>query len=117
MLGFARESQQVTQVVHGPDWYMNAKYDGPKTFEAKKEWEGLAGHYQNDSPWYGDMRVVLRKGQLWIDGVQRLVPRADGKFGIGNPEGPDWVSFESIIDGRAMRLNFSGIVFRRVFTP
>lgn len=117
MLGFARESQQVTQVVHGPDWYMNAKYSGPKTFEAKKEWEGLAGHYQNDSPWYGDMRVVLRKGQLWIDGVQRLVPRADGKFGIGNPEGPDWVSFESIIDGRAMRLNFSGIVFRRVFTP
>ncbi len=117
VLGFAREDQQVTQVLHGPDWYMGAKYNGPKTFETKKEWEGFAGHYQNDSPWYGDTRVVLRKGQLFVDGLQRLVPRADGKFGIGDPDGPDWVSFESIIDGRAMRLNFSGIVFRRVFTP
>jgi CubicO group peptidase (beta-lactamase class C family) len=117
VLGFPRENQQVTQVVHGPDWYMGAKYNGPKTFETKKEWEGFAGHYQNDSAWYGDTRVVLRKGQLFVDGVQRLVPRADGKFGIGDPDGPDWVSFESIIDGRAMRLNYSGIVFRRVFTP
>ena len=117
VLGFARENQQVTQVLHGPDWYMGARYNGPKTFETKKEWEGFAGHYQNDSPWYGDTRVVLRKGQLFVDGVQRLVPRADGKFGIGDPDGPDWVSFESIIDGRAMRLNYSGIVFRRVFTP
>ena len=117
VLGFTRENQQVTQVVHGPDWYMGARYNGPKTFETKKEWEGFAGHYQNDSPWYGDTRVVLRKDHLFIDGVQRLIPRADGKFGIGDPDGPDWVSFESIIDGRAMRLNYSGIVFRRVFTP
>ncbi|HEU4511286.1 MAG TPA: serine hydrolase [Pyrinomonadaceae bacterium] len=117
VLGFARENNQVTQVLHGPDWYMGAKYNGPKTFETKKEWEGLAGHYQNDSPWYGDTRVVLRKGQLWVDGVQRLTPRPDGKFAIGDPDGPDWVNFESIIDGRAMRLNYSGIVFRRVFTP
>ena len=117
VLGFARENQQVTQALHGPDWYMSAKYNGPKTFETQKEWEGFTGHYQNDSPWYGDTRVVLRKGQLFIDGVQRLVPRPDGNFGIGDPEAPDWVRFESIIDGRAMRLNYSGIVFRRVFTP
>ena len=117
LLGFARENQQVTQVLYGPDWFMGAKYNGPKTFETTKEWEGFVGHYQNDSPWYGDTRVVMRKGQLFIDGVQRLVPRADGKFGIGDPEAPDWVSFESIIDGRSMRLNYSGIVFRRIFTP
>jgi CubicO group peptidase (beta-lactamase class C family) len=117
LLGFVRENQQVTQAVYGPDWYVSEKYKGPKTFEAKKEWEGFAGHYNNDSPWYGDTRVVMRKGQLFLDGVQPLVPRGDGKFGIGDPEAPDWISFESIIDGRAMRLNFSGIIFRRVFTP
>jgi len=27
------------------------------------------------------------------------------------------MAFETIVDGRAMRLNFSGIIFRRVFTP
>ncbi|HEY8411611.1 MAG TPA: hypothetical protein VIK76_09420, partial [Pyrinomonadaceae bacterium] len=81
------------------------------------EWEGFVGHYFNDSPWYGDSRVVLRRGQLFLDGVAPLVPRGDGKFGIGDPEAPDWIAFESIVDGRAMQLNYSGILFRRMFTP
>ncbi|HEX6716620.1 MAG TPA: serine hydrolase [Pyrinomonadaceae bacterium] len=117
LLGFVRENQQVTQAFHGANWYLGARYTGPKTFDTRKDWEGFAGHYYNDSPWYGDMRVVLRKGQLFLDGDQPLVPRGDGKFGIGDPEGPDWISFESIVDGRAMRLNYSGIIHRRIFTP
>ena len=117
LLGFVRENKQVTQAFYGPDWYMGAKYTGPKTFETKKEWEPFAGHYYNDSAWYGDTRVVLRNGQLYIDGVQPLVPRGDGKFGLGEAEGPDWISFDSIVDGCAMRLSLSGIIFRRMFTP
>jgi CubicO group peptidase (beta-lactamase class C family) len=117
LLGFIRDNQQVTQAFYGGDWYLGTKYTGPKTFETKREWEAFAGHYYHDSPWYGDTRIVLRKGQLFFDGVQQLVPRADGKFGIGDPEAPDWISFDSIVDGRAMRMNFSGIVFRRTFTP
>ena len=117
LLGFGRENQQVTQAFHGPDWYTGTKYTGAKTFETKKDWEAFVGHYYNDSAWYGDTRVVLRKGQLFVDGVQPLIPRGDGKFVIGDPEGPDWISFESIVGGRAMRLNYSGILFRRAFTP
>jgi CubicO group peptidase (beta-lactamase class C family) len=117
VLGFVRENQQVTQAYHGADWYAGARYNGPRSFAAPKELEGYTGHYFNDSPWYGDSRVVLRRGQLFLDGVAPLVPRADGKFGIADPEAPDWVSFESIVGGRAMQLNYSGIVFRRMFTP
>lgn len=117
LLGFVRENRQVTQAFHGANWYLGEKYTGAKTFETKKDWEGFVGHYLNDSPWYGDTRIVMRKGQLFVDGMQPLVPRGDGKFSIGDPEAPDWVSFESVVDGRAMRLNYSGIVFRRVFTP
>ena len=117
LLGFVRENQQVTQAFHGANWYVGAKYKGPKTFETKKDWEAFAGHYHNDSPWYGDKHIVLRNGQLFIDGVQPLVARSDGKFGIGDPEAPDWISFDTIVDGRAMRMNFSGIIFRRTFTP
>lgn len=117
LLGFGRQEQQVTQAFYGPDWYIGTKYTGPRTFETKKDWEAYVGHYYNDSAWYGDERIVLRKGQLFLDGVQPLVPRGDGKFSVGDPEGPDWVSFESIVDGRAMRLNKSGILFRRSFTP
>lgn len=117
LLGFVRENQQVTQAYYGANWYLGEKYTGPKNFDTKKEWEGFAGHYHNDSPWYGDTRIVMRKGQLFVEGVQPLVPRGDGKFGLGDPDGPDWMTFETIVDGRAMRLNFSGIIFRRVFTP
>jgi D-alanyl-D-alanine carboxypeptidase len=117
VLGFARQNQKVAEVFHGPDWYMNAHYSGPRTYVAPRQWEGFVGHYYNDSPWYGDTRVVLRKGQLFLDGTQALLPRDDGKFGLGDPEGPDWVRFESIVDGRAMVLNYSGILFRRMFTP
>jgi CubicO group peptidase (beta-lactamase class C family) len=117
VLGFVRENRVVTQVFHGRDWYMGARYSGPRTFEARKDWEGLVGHYYNDSPWYGDMRVVMRRGQLFIDGVQPLVPRGDGRFSLGDPEAPDWISFDSIVDGRSMVLSYSGIPFRRMFTP
>ncbi len=116
-LGFVRENRAVTQAYYGSDWYAGARYAGPKTFDPHKEWEGFAGHYFNDSPWYGDTRVVYRRGQLFLEGVQPLVPRGDGKFGIGDPEAPDWMRFDSVIGGRAMRLNFSGIIFRRMFTP
>jgi CubicO group peptidase (beta-lactamase class C family) len=117
LLGFVRENQQVTQAYHGSNWYLGEKYNGPKTFDTRKEWDGFVGHYHNDSPWYGDIRIVMRKGQLFAEGVQSLVPRADGKFSLGDPEAPDWMSFETIVDGRAMRLNLSGIIFRRAFTP
>ena len=117
LLGFTREKNKVTEAYYGSDWYTGTSYSGPSTFNSPKEWEGFVGHYYSDSAWYGDSRVVLRKGQLFVDGVQPLVVRSDGKFGIGDPEAPDWIAFETIINGRAMRLNLSGVVFRRAFTP
>jgi hypothetical protein len=118
LLGFVRDNRVVTEAYWGPDWYAGERYTGPRgAFERRKEWEGYVGHYFNDSPWYGDARVVYRKDRLYLDGIQPLVLRGDGKFGIGDHEAPDWIAFESIIDGRAMRLNFSGIPFRRMSTP
>jgi CubicO group peptidase (beta-lactamase class C family) len=117
LLGFTRDKEKVVEAFYGAEWYAAANYTGPKTFTNPKEWEGFTGHYYNDSPWYGDSRIVLRKGRLYVDGVQPLVPRPDGKFGINDPEAPDWIAFESIINGRAMRLNLSGVLLRRTFTP
>jgi CubicO group peptidase (beta-lactamase class C family) len=114
-LAFVRDKLKVTEVLHGPEWFVNDNYNGPRSFETPKEWLGFVGHYYNDSPWYGDTHVILRKGQLVLDGVQVMAKRADGKF--GDPDGPDWVAFETIVDGRAMVLNYSGIKFRRTFTP
>jgi CubicO group peptidase (beta-lactamase class C family) len=117
VLGFVRENKQVTQAYHGSDWYAGSRYNGPRSFETPKELEGFAGHYFNDSPWYGDTRVVLRRGQLFLDAIVPLVARGDGKFGVGEPEAPDWIGFETIVNGRAMQLNYSGVIYRRMFTP
>jgi D-alanyl-D-alanine carboxypeptidase len=115
LLGFEREDQKVTEAYYGDTSY--EKSPKPRTIIGNNEWRSFVGHYYSDSPWYGDCRIVLRRGQLYWDGVQVLVPRPDGKFGLGDPDGPDWVSFESVVAGRAMRLNLSGIIFRRAFTP
>jgi hypothetical protein len=116
-LGFVRDKGRVTEAFHGAEWYINESYTGPRSFNSPKEWEAYVGHYYNDSPWYGDIRIVMRKGQLYQNGLQALVPRDGGKFGSSDPSAPDRMSFDTIINGKAMRLNYSGIVFRRIFTP
>jgi CubicO group peptidase (beta-lactamase class C family) len=117
-LGFAREGGKVVEAFHGADWYAGEGYTGARAFTYPKEWDAFVGHYQNDSPWYGSTRVVLRKGQLLIGGVQPLAAAEAGTFSLaGDDFAPDRVSFDTIIGGRAMRMNFSGIVFRRAFTP
>jgi CubicO group peptidase (beta-lactamase class C family) len=117
LLGFTRDGREVAEAFHGADWYAGSRYVGAREFSYPKEWENFVGHYHNDSPWYGDERVVLRKGRLWLGGLQPLVPKADGTFGLGDAEAPDRIGFESIVAGRAMRMNYSGVVFRRSFTP
>jgi CubicO group peptidase (beta-lactamase class C family) len=117
-LGFAREGGQVVEAFHGADWYAGEAYAGARAFNYPKEWDAFVGHYHNDSPWYGSTRVVLRKGQLFLEGAQPLVAAEQGTFRLAGDEfAPDRISFESIVGGKAMRMNYSGIIFRRVFTP
>jgi hypothetical protein len=117
-LGFTREGSRVVEAFYGADWYAGEAYTGARTFTYPKEWDAFAGHYHNDSPWYGSTRVVVRRGQLFLEGVQPLVAAEQGTFRLASDEfAPDRISFESIINNKAMRLNFSGIIFRRVFTP
>ena len=116
LLGFTREADKVVEAFHGSNWYAGEAYSGPRTFNVPKDWEAYTGHFINDSAWYGDTRVILRKGQLFIDGVQPLIATGEARFATSD-DSPDWISFDTVIDGRAMRMNYSGIRFRRAFTP
>ena len=116
-LGFVRDQERVTEAFHGSNWYAGQRYAGPREFSFPREWNAFVGHYSNDSAWYGDTRIVLRKGKLYSEGVQPLTPKGDRRFGVGEPDGPDFLEFLSIVDGRAMQLSLTGIVFRRTFTP
>ena len=117
-LGFRRDKDQVVEAFHGGSWWTNERYSGPKKFDYPKEWEAYTGHYHSDSPWYGDVRIVIRKGELLVDGDQPLAPVEPHVFRpADDPSDADRVTFDNIIDRKAMRMNFSGIEFFRMFTP
>ena len=116
-LGFAREKELVVEAFHGPSWWTNERYSGPKKFEYPKEWEGYTGHFHSDSAWYGSTRIVIRKGQLLIGGDQPLAEVSPGVFRFEDDSGVDRVTFDTILDGRAIHANVVGIDFYRAFTP
>jgi D-alanyl-D-alanine carboxypeptidase len=116
LLEFGRDHNAVVEAFHGPRWFTNDRYAGPKTFEYPKEWDAFAGHYRNDSPWFGSTRIFVRKGKLTAEGTP-LTPLGDGVFLAGAEEwSPERISFGPVVNGRATRMKFSGIEFYRTFT-
>jgi CubicO group peptidase (beta-lactamase class C family) len=117
LLGFSRDKDVVVEAFHGSRWWVNEHYAGPKTFDYPKEWDALTGHYRSDSPWYGSTRLVIRKGGLLLDGERPLPQIEPGVFRPLGDSPADWVTFDTIVNGRATHLNYSGIDFYRTFTP
>ena len=116
-LEFARDRSLVVEAFHGPRWFRNERYAGPKTFDYPKEWEAFAGHYRNDSPWFGSARIFMRKGKLTADGSP-LTPLGDGLFRVGAAEwSPERLAFGAVVNGRAMRMKASGVEFYRTSIP
>jgi hypothetical protein len=107
----------VVEAGWGGDWYAGAGYSGPRQFDHPPAWEGYVGHYRNENPWIGSTRVVLRKGRLMIDGVVPLEAGEDGRFDLRDePHSPEWVRFGEVVNGKAMRIKFSGEDLWRVMT-
>jgi len=108
----------VVEVGWGGDWYAKSGYSGPRTFDYPKAWDSLVGHYRNENNWIGSIRIVLRKGQLLVDGLTALAPQTDGTFRTQSDEADtEWISFHDVVDGSAQRLKFSGEDLWRVLAP
>jgi len=107
----------VVEVSWGGDWYRNGKYDGPEQFEYPEEWNAYVGHYRNESPWIGSTRIIVRKGKLTIDGTLPLEPDGDLFRLSDSPRNTEWIRFGEIVNGRCMRIRFSGNDLWRVFAP
>lgn len=117
-LSFGREKGIVVEAFHGPDWLTNERYSGPLSFEYPREWDAYIGRFRSDSPWYGSSRVMVRKGRLTLDAD---LPLAQVETGVFRPDGDtnsvERISFDTLIDGKAIRMNYSGIEYYRTFTP
>jgi CubicO group peptidase (beta-lactamase class C family) len=117
------EENRVVEAFHGPDWYINDRYNGPTTFQIPDTWKIYAGHYRSHNPWASNFRIIVRKECLilmWSLGdSHKLVPVSKHVFRIGEDEkSPERITFGSFIDGDcALRANFSGCDYYRTFTP
>jgi len=117
-LVFGRSNGKVVELSHGPDWYVNESYTGPKAFPATPPYEAFVGHYRSDSPWFRSTRIVLRKGKLWADGTSPLEPLGQANFRLGSESfSPDVAQFLQVANGKALLLKINGSDRWRVETP
>lgn len=118
LISFNREKGKdtpVTEVSYGADWYANDKYTGERNFVLSKEWSAFVGHYRNDSPWVGSIKIVPLKGKLRIADVAPLEAIDANTFRLTDePESPEWIAFLDVVNGKAMHLKFSGEDYWRV---
>lgn len=107
----------VVELMHGSDWYTNSKYSGPREFPAGPDLQCFVGHYHADSPWFGGVRIVLRKGRLWADGITPLQPLGAALFSLGDePHNPDTAEFLYPVDGKTQMLKLNGADLWRIDT-
>ena len=104
----------VVEVSYGPDWYVNGKYSGPRSFTAPKEYGAFAGRYRSESPWGGEALAYVLKGHLTLDG--QILHRIGGSlFRVGDEEWiPDTAEFLSVFEGKARIVRIAGIDFWRL---
>lgn len=114
-LTFGRKSADgpVVEVSSGDAWYVADAYDGPRQFQVPEAWRSYVGHYRNEDPWMGSVRVFILKGRLLVDGTPLEI---DGDlFRLRNePSNTEWIRFGEVINGKCMRLKYSGVDLWRV---
>jgi D-alanyl-D-alanine carboxypeptidase len=116
---FGRDKGKVVEVAHGPDWYTNLSYAGPKQFEEPPEYSAYVGRYVNHNPEQGEVRIFVRKGKLMmaagLGAGSPLVPLAPGVFRPATPDyNPERIRFDTVVEGQALRLLDSGMPMYRV---
>lgn len=120
LLRFGRQEGKVVEAFHGPDWYPGERYAGPRAFDFPEEWKAYPGHYRTPNPWEPNFRIVLRKGRLVYLGAEdeeEVTPLEGGVFRVGEEFSAERLRFDTVIDGKALQANLSGIPYARTFTP
>lgn len=122
LLEFGRAEGRVSEAFHGGNWYVGDRYAGPREFHYRQQWDAYVGHYRARSPELSNFRIAVRKGELTLlnpwGNTAPLVSRGDGSFRIGADErSPETLAFSAIVDGRALRADYTGCPYYRTIEP
>lgn len=113
IFGRKGEKGPVVEVSSGDAWYTAAAYDGPRQFQVPEAWRSYVGHYRSEDSWMGSLRVFILKGRLLIDGTP-LELDGDLFRMRDEPSNTEWIRFGEIVNGKCMRLKYSGVDLWRV---
>ena len=108
------DGKGVDHLIAGEVWYPAAAYAGPTEFAYPPEWDAYPGLYRSHNPWLPVVRISLCRGELAAEqpdyGRMPLVPHPTGGFAWTTPEGPlpERFRFDTVVDGRAQRLDVGG---------
>ena len=103
---------QVVEVGYGPDWYAGEGYQGEREFRVPPEYDAYRGRYRSEDR--DDVRVFIRKRQLWL-GDSLLTPIGSSLFRMGDDDwSPDTVEFLSMLDGHARLVRVIDTLCRRI---
>jgi D-alanyl-D-alanine carboxypeptidase len=120
LLHFERENGVVTGFSHGADWYARAGSRMPAAPPVPKAWDAYAGHYRTTHAWFNNFRIVVRRGSMYLIAPSgdetRMEPLGAATFKEQGTSS-ERLRFDSIVDGKALRANLSGVDYYRVFTP
>ncbi len=113
VFGRKADNGPVVEVSCGDAWYASDRYDGPRQFNVPEAWRSYAGHYRSEDSWIGSLRVFILKGRLMLDGTPL---EADGElFRLRDePANTEWIRFGEVVNGKCMRIKYSGVDLWRV---
>jgi D-alanyl-D-alanine carboxypeptidase len=120
LLRFERKDRSVIGFSHGADFYTRDGSPARPATTHPREWNAYPGHYRTTHAWFNNFRIIVREGALYevspAGDETKLEPLGSGLF---KEEGmsAERIRFDSIVDGKALRVNLSGVNYYRVFTP
>jgi D-alanyl-D-alanine carboxypeptidase len=119
---FRDAAQAVTDVVEGASDY--AKPAAAKLAATPAAYLPLVGRYRMHGEEGPDMRILARDGRLLLayigyGGDPMILEEAGpGRFRPTMPaHSPEWISFDTIIDGQAQRMKLTGVSLYRIDLP
>lgn len=116
---FRDDKGAVTDVVEGVTAYVSERTKAPA--EAPAAYRPLVGHYRMHGEEGPDVRILVRNGQLmmaYADGDATPLDPDGERFRMASPaHAPEWLAFDTLIDGQAQRLLLTGVPAYRIDLP
>jgi hypothetical protein len=112
LLGVERDGEAIIALTNGPRCFVREGAKMPAAPDAPAEWSAFTGQYRCYNPWTTPIQIVLRRGKLFAiesEGYEtELFPLAGASFQFGEAPTAERMSFDTIVDGKALRLIQSG---------